>query len=160
MTEPHLIPPTSWGPWRSLGIGLRVFCQVVGEAQHEDGYEDGSHSSLKIHRATRSENKSRRLGEVPKYCQRCFGMWGINTHRIHVWYICLHLGYTDGKCYHIYSINGSYGIWTQHYPPFHPFGHPHTQVSHEQWGSWSAVTKAGWYRLHGHLCVERHRSTT
>ena len=24
-----------------------------------------------------------------------------NTHRIHVWYICYHLGYMDGKCYHI-----------------------------------------------------------
>ena len=23
------------------------------------------------------------------------------THRIHVWYICEHLGYIDGKCYHI-----------------------------------------------------------
>ena len=25
-----------------------------------------------------------------------------STHRIHVWYICQHLGYSDGKCYHIY----------------------------------------------------------
>ena len=33
------------------------------------------------------------------------------THRIHVWYICWHLGYIDGKCCHIYiyTIHGSYG---------------------------------------------------
>ena len=33
-----------------------------------------------------------------------------STHRIHVWYICWHLGYIDGKCHHIYTIHGSYGL--------------------------------------------------
>jgi hypothetical protein len=28
--------------------------------------------------------------------------WTMLAHRIHVWYICYHLGYIDGKCYHIY----------------------------------------------------------
>ena len=34
-------------------------------------------------------------------CQRGESCYNI-THRIHVWYICQHLGYIDGKCNHIY----------------------------------------------------------
>jgi hypothetical protein len=35
--------------------------------------------------------------------------WDTDTHRIpNIW---IHLGYIDGKCYTIYSIHGSYGIW-------------------------------------------------
>ena len=35
---------------------------------------------------------------------------GSYTHRIHVWYICLHLSYKLTTCRYIYQSHGSYGI--------------------------------------------------
>ena len=44
-------------------------------------------------------------------------MNGSYPYRIHVWvyiYMLTWLGYLDGKCYHIYSMHGSYGIIVSH----------------------------------------------
>ena len=47
--------------------------------------------------------------------------WATKPHRIHVWYIYLHLVDLNGKCRYIYTIHGSYGNrniqkWTVHFP--------------------------------------------